>query len=111
MAINQQIAGVMQPNVVQSPQVATVPSPIVQPPLTPALPANEQPETQAPSQEAFAVSSLLSSMTVVNLFTLVKCGYNWEINFLVMDIILVFLIQIFWFQSCRSGHCVSVTYV
>lgn len=72
MAPNQPIAGVMQPNVVQSPQTATAPSPIVQPPQTPTIPANEQPETQTPSQETFAVSTLLPSITIVKLFTLVQ---------------------------------------
>lgn len=56
---NQQIAGVMQPNVVQPPQVATAPTSIVQPPPTPALPTSDQPETQTPNQEPFSVSTLL----------------------------------------------------
>lgn len=48
----------MQPNVVQSPQVAAAQT-IVQPQQTTALPTNEQTETQTPSQEPFPVSSLL----------------------------------------------------
>lgn len=48
----------MQPNIVQSPQVATVQTPIVQPQQTPALPPNEQTETATPSQEPFVVSIL-----------------------------------------------------
>jgi len=48
----------MQPNVVQSPQVAAAQT-IVQPQQTPILPTNEQTETQTPSQESFPVSTLL----------------------------------------------------
>ncbi|XP_060863995.1 PAX-interacting protein 1 isoform X2 [Metopolophium dirhodum] len=47
------IAGTMQPNVVQSPQVAAAQTSIVQPQQTPTLPTNEQTETQTPSQEPF----------------------------------------------------------
>ncbi|XP_022171154.1 PAX-interacting protein 1 isoform X2 [Myzus persicae] len=46
------ISGAMQPNVVQSPQVAAAQT-IVQPQQTTALPTNEQTETQTPSQEPF----------------------------------------------------------
>jgi len=49
----------MQPNVVQSPQVAPAQTSIVQPQQTPTLPTNEQTETQTPSQEPFPVSTLL----------------------------------------------------
>lgn len=47
----------MQPNVnVQSPQVATAQTSLVQSQQTPTLSTNEQTETQTPSQESFAVS-------------------------------------------------------
>lgn len=52
---NQPITGVMQPNIVQSPQVATVQTSIVQPQQTATLPTNEQIEPTTPSQEPFAV--------------------------------------------------------
>jgi len=46
----------MQPNVVPSPQVAAPQVSNIQPQQTPALPTNEQPETQTPNQEPFSVS-------------------------------------------------------
>lgn len=52
---NQPISGVMQPSIVQSPQVATVQASIVQPQQTATLPTNEQIEPTTPSQEAFPV--------------------------------------------------------
>lgn len=50
----------MQQNVVQTSQVAAAPPSIVQPQQIPtSLPANEQTETQTPSQEPFTVSIFL----------------------------------------------------
>lgn len=45
----------MQPNVVQSPQVSTAQTSIVQPQQNTTLPTNDQTETQSPSQESFSV--------------------------------------------------------
>ncbi|KAL5240628.1 hypothetical protein ACI65C_008038 [Semiaphis heraclei] len=47
------VPSAMQPNVVQSPQVATAQTSIVQPQQTPTLSTNEQTETQTPNQEPF----------------------------------------------------------
>lgn len=55
---NQTITGVMQSNV-QSSQIASAQTSIVQPQPTPALPTNEQNETQTPSQESFSVSIVI----------------------------------------------------
>lgn len=90
MVPNQPIAsGVMQPNVVQSPQVAPAQTTIVQPQQTSTLPTNESTETQAPNQEPFAVCILIICYFIYfgNMCTFIG------VCFLVMDIVLVFFVK------------------
>lgn len=90
MVPNQPITGgIMQPNVVQSPQVPPVQSSIVQPQQTLTLPTNEPTETQAPNQEPFTVCIFVIRYFIYfgNMCTFIgDC-------FLVMDIDLVFFVK------------------